>query len=111
MTTTLNRDELATRLLALPAALEAAEEDLLQAQREATEAKCILEENEASLTLQGLDGKNEAERKASLYARTVLDRDRARQAGERVHQAALRVRVLQAEHSSLRAVARLLGGE
>lgn len=110
-TITLDRNAVVVRLLVLPTELATAEARLLAAQSELLQHKNVLEENEATLTLRGLEGKNEAERKASLHLQTIGDRDRVQQAQEQVQAAALQLRTLQAEHSSLRAVARLLSEE
>ncbi len=110
-TITLDKNAVVVRLLVLPTELATAEAKLLAAQSELLQHKNVLDENEATLTLRGLEGKNEGERKASLYVQTLGDRDRVQRAQEQVQTAALNVRMLQTELSSLRAISRLCGAE
>ena len=105
------RADVAARLMELIGHLQAAEEEACQAGIDLATAKEGLEGAEAARTLGGLEGKNAEERKAFLFLFTQEHRD-AHQAAQEAHQrAAMRLRVVMAEASILKAVSRLLEGK
>jgi hypothetical protein len=106
MNTTLtntNRETLVSALLACPAELAQAEQDLLAAQRCLTTVKEHLEDAEGAALLSGAaDAKNAEGRTAQVRQLTVPQREAVRLATERVNRASLTLRVTQANFSALR---------
>ena len=108
----MEKDTLINLLLTLPPQIGQAESALLTAQWQLREHAERLQYREDALLLGGqIDGKNEAARMAQIrtacgeerHALLILEQEVA------VRKAALHA--LQAEHSSLKCIARLLGGE
>lgn len=104
--------ELAARLIALPDQIETAEEAVIETARALRSAEDRLILAEAALfEAKAVIGTNETERKRSLHALTVNERTAISTAREAHEDAAKRLRVCLVKLSSLRAVARLLGGQ
>lgn len=102
-------DTLIERLLALPGARASAELSLLEAETTRQHLQAHLTTVEDELLLSGaIDGKNCEVRAAQLRAGTVTTRERLEEATAAVARLKISVHHLQAEHASLRAVARLL---
>lgn len=102
------RSELVDELLSLPEKLFAAEAALLNAEQVHRQAKEALEDRVTSLLIEGLDGKNEAQRQALLRERTESPRadvEGSRATVEFLRLAAERER---ARFAALRATARLM---
>jgi hypothetical protein len=110
-TITADRNDIASRLLELPRLLNEAEREVAAAQRILVACKEDLADREAALILAGVSGSNAEQRAAYVRQGTVSWRMALQQAQEEAQLAAVRLRTLQAEHSSLRSVARLLSGE
>lgn len=107
------REELITRLLALPGEIEAAEQALHAASCEvhACRAALLWAEADVLLDSEKIDGKNEAQRKAQLYRATEPYRI-AFDAAEKAHAAAvIPLHTRQNELRALCALARLVGGK
>jgi len=105
------RADVAARLQELVGHLQAAEEEACQAGIELAVTKADLEGAEAARTLGGLEGRNAEERKAFLFLFTQEHRDAHQAAQGRQQGAAMRLRVLHAEASILKAVSRLCAPE
>jgi hypothetical protein len=112
MTTTIDRSDLVTRLLGMPARLTEAEGEAMAAQRTVSACREGLADQEATLLTAGaVPGSNAEARAAHLRLRLTAHREALQQAQEEAQDAAVRLRVLQEEAKSLRCVARLLGGD
>jgi hypothetical protein len=99
------------RLLVLPCAVAQAELTLLALEEEKQAAAAALQQAEDDLILaDGLTGKNAETRAAQLRAATVVERHALEEIGRRMARQKVSIHHLQAEHSSLRSIARILGG-
>lgn len=107
---TLTRDDLAARLLALPEELAAAEREALRLQCRVTAAKDELADFEAGLMIRGVAGSNAEQRAAHVRLISADIRHALQQAQEDLAGASVRLRILQEEGKALRACARLLAG-
>ena len=98
-------------------ALELAYRDADAARRELERARRDMDVAEARLLVAGVDGKNEAERKAHLLLALLQDSayrdadERAQEAGEDLHQAERQVRVLMERCRLQRAALALTAGQ
>jgi hypothetical protein len=102
---------LAHRALELPALIEAAEDEVLAEEVQLSRYEMELEELEAFWLTQPdcpIDGKNEATRKAQLYARTHTKHAEIVTAEQARDRARVRLHRLQAEAQAIRTAARLL---
>lgn len=108
-----NVGELVARLLELPAAIEAAEADVLTAEERRIQAEEALTraEDGVLLTPDSLPGKNAEIRAAQLRAETKLEHDMVRACEHRVSEAKIALRRLTNELSALKTISRLLAGE
>lgn len=107
----ITREDLAVRLLEIVDELRDAEREAVSAARQVSAAKEDLADREAALLLAGVPGSNAEARAAHLRQETTSWRMGLQQAQEEAQLAGVRLRVLQAELLSLRACARLIGGE
>lgn len=107
------RSELYCRLSEMPSRLAAAEERVLATETDLADFRETLQSREDELLLGGsLDGKNEATRAAQLRTATDHLRNVVATNERAVASARLQLRVVQAEFSAAKAMARLLtGGE
>jgi hypothetical protein len=105
----LERENLIDRLLALPAEIAAAELTLLKFDEERRIAARGLEESSDRLLIDGaIDGKNAEVRSAQLRQATMGEQSALDMAERLVASARVQLHRLQAEHGSLRAIARVL---
>jgi hypothetical protein len=101
---------LVDRLLHLPGALRTAEEELLEAAAHYAEARLALECRESDLLIRGVEGANEAQRKARLHIGTLSAQEALQDAAHERDRCAAHLRTLQAELGALRDASRLLAG-
>jgi hypothetical protein len=106
----MTRDALVAILIDMPSRLAAAEETLLTAEEQLTSARGLLHDRESCLLFAGLDGKNEAVRSAKLRADTSEERELVLAAERNVDRAGMELRLVRAEFSAAKAMARLLAG-
>lgn len=108
----MNRDKLIGRLLEIPQETEKAEEILLETTEAHAQAKLVLECREADLILvEGPAlGSNAETRKARIHVGTLAAQEAVAGRWVEKEKAAAALRVLQAEFSALRSVARLMSG-
>jgi hypothetical protein len=109
----ITREELLDRLASLPAELEAAEEELLQANRHLEEARNSLAERRACLLLDAdaVNGRNEQQREAQLFDLTREERHGVAVAEASHAEAKMRLNRLQHEFAAARSCARLIASE
>jgi hypothetical protein len=97
------------RLLVLPGAAAVAELELLALEAEKQAAAAALQDREDELILTGqIDGKNAEVRAAQMRAVTITERHRLEEISRRIARQKVSIHHLQAEHASLRSVARIL---
>src|SRR5438128_567263 len=97
------------RLRVLPGALAVAELELHVAENARLQAARFLQAEEDALLLDGaIDGKNAEVRSANLRQRTACVREVLEEREQVVARLKIGLHHLQAEHSSLRAIARLM---
>lgn len=105
----MNHAELIARLLALPSQLAAMESAVLDAENDRRAFEDSLTQRSDALRLAGVvDGKNEVIRNAQLRTATAAPRLELLRAEESLSRRKIALRRIQAEHSSLKAIARLL---
>src|SRR5262249_31394149 len=95
-------------LKVLPGALAVAERELIEAEGARRHAAGCLQARQDTLLLTEIDGKNAEIRAAQLRIATVTEQLLFDQAERRLAEARVSLHHLQAEHSSLRAIARLM---
>jgi hypothetical protein len=105
------RDSLVARLLALPKELGQIERDVIEAESQRRHAAGVLQSREDTLLLTDIEGKNAEQRSARLRVATVTERLLLEHAENSLQLTKALLREVQAEHSSLRAVSRLLAAE
>jgi hypothetical protein len=99
------------RLRVLPGAMATAELELHAAENARLQAVRFLQQEEDALLLDGtIDGKNSEVRAAQIRQLTASVREVVEEREHVVARLKIGLRHLQAEHSSLRAIARLLAG-
>lgn len=103
------RTTLLARLESLPRDLRAAEEELLEAAGHYAEARLALECRESDLLIRGVEGANEAQRKARLHIGSLQHAEAVEDALMEKDRAALQVRCLGFELRALEAISRLIG--
>lgn len=101
-------DTIVARLLALPGELAEAELLLIQCEADKREAATRLQDAEDQLLLAGLDGKNAETRAAQVRAATLTEQLLMARAEEALAYRRAVLTKLRSEHSSLRAITRLL---
>jgi len=106
----MTRNELIASLAYLPNKLASAEDAVLRAEFQLSSNRELLHDRESCLLFVGLDGKNEAIRNARLRADTSEERQLVLIAERDVARARMELRLVQAEFSAAKAMARLLAG-
>src|SRR5438034_9393595 len=107
----MGQKEIIARLLELPRDLETAERTVLRYDKERRLAARLLEEVQDRLLLDGLlDGKNAETRSAQAREQTADELANLDMADSVLASAKAQLHRLQAEHSSLKAITRLLAG-
>src|SRR5262249_22809657 len=109
----MTREEVIARLAALPSEMADAELAALAAEWARLEAAAALEDAEAALLIDPelLTGKNAEQRQAQLRSLTKAERTEVEGRTRRVALMKVSLHRSQAEHASLRAIARLLAAE
>jgi hypothetical protein len=108
----MSKADLISRLLALPGAIAACELELLEAETARGHLQAHLTTVEDQLLLSGaIDGKNAEQRNAQLRAATVASREQLDEALLTLARKKISLHHLQTEHSSLKAIARVLAAE
>ncbi|MMZ61249.1 hypothetical protein D3C76_850410 [compost metagenome] len=107
----MTKQEIASRLLALPKEIAAAEDAVLSANSQLVQAKEVLQKKEDDVLLGNLiDGKNAEIRAAQMRQHTELEREDLSEAELKLRNAAVRLGKLKDELGALQAFSRLLHG-
>lgn len=110
----MDRVQIATRLMEIPAAIAEQELAVLEANRAAQRVKEFLTERESELLLNGaIDGKNAEIRAAQIRANTTAEREQYFAADGAVAMERVKLNALHNEFKALQVVAKLLsvGGD
>lgn len=107
----MTKQEIITRLLALPAEITTAEDIVLEANRQVVQAKEFLQQKEDDVLLGNLiDGKNAEIRAAQMRQHTELEREDLAEAELKLKNEVARLSRFKDELRALQAVAGLLQG-
>lgn len=105
----MNKQAVLNRLMALPAEIEAAEQEVVNAQWVMQVTKDTLADREAELMVTGqIDGKNAEQRAAQLRTLTAKERTEVANAENKLAIARARLNALHVELKALRSVAGVL---